>query len=58
MDAIVAIYVSLGSQNPLMHAPLSTPPVPISPAVNPDNAPHKRANKAFAGKRHDGRASE
>jgi H+/gluconate symporter-like permease len=38
--AIVPIYCSLGRLNTLIKAPLRTPPVPISPALNPERAPH------------------
>jgi hypothetical protein len=38
IDAIVAMYFSFARPNIVIKAPLSTPPVPMSPAVNPESA--------------------
>jgi len=39
ITAAVAMYFSFGNLNPVKNAPLNAPPVPISPARNPDIPP-------------------
>jgi hypothetical protein len=47
IDAMVAMYCSLGRLKILINAPLSTPHVPISPAENPESAHHNLPSRGL-----------